>query len=489
MASFKELSLSRPLPNPSQRQHSHSISLGAVNANHRVTRRKSVTTAAANAAAAIAASMKEGESASSLPMSGHRRSLGGRKGLESTSVGATSGFSSYLSRSVNSPSQEPPVARKASPSNSDADDDTKSLKGRNRRASEGAQSKTEGKRVPAELRCERCGKGYKHGSCLSKHMCVSPPMPAVSLLRSIENMRHVGSVQVALVLVDVFLFLWYLRWEHDPAWAITSKLLISKHQQVQLLEAATVLVTMNHDDPEQSPEADSEFSSASPDASSDVRDGLSSVETTPPPMDEEEDDDFEMSGMPANWTKRPSVSNASAFSRSYQSIPSSSYNDSAPLHSPAFSHFRQSSVDTRPSTADTRLHEDDEADLAAAIGLCNFGTPRTGPVSMSSDVPPVPPLPARYLDSSSHPGSSLSPALTQSGPMSEAYRRDSNADLFLSVSLNPSLSYKVSAERGPRGDSKASVPRRHSRNADVDFDNRAASAYDDDDGVFGRMEE
>ncbi|KAJ5703423.1 hypothetical protein N7493_011812 [Penicillium malachiteum] len=464
MASFKELSLSRPLPNPNQRQHSHSISLGAVNANHRVTRRKSVTTAAANAAAAIAASMKEGESASSLPMSTHRRSLGGRKGLESTSVGATSGFSSYLSRSVNSPSQEPPVARKASPSNSD--DDTKSIKGRNRRASEGAQSKTEGKRVPAELRCERCGKGYKHGSCLAKHMCVSPPPPqcrSAVLLRSIENMRHVGSVQVALVVISKSLIsplfqdiisLFPSRWHLVDVFLFV-------HQQVQLLEAATVLVTMNHDDPEQSPEADSEFSSASPDASSDVRDGLSSVETTPPPMDEEEDDDFEMSGMPANWTKRPSVSNASAFSRSYQSIPSSSYNDSAPLHSPAFSHFRQSSVDTRPSTADTRLHEDDEADLAAAIGLLQLR----------------------------HPGSSLSPALTQSGPMSEAYRRDSNADLFLSVSLNPSLSYKVSAERGPRGNSKASVPRRHSRNADVDFDNRAAPAYDDDDGVFGRMEE
>lgn len=170
--SAQELSLSRPLPNPAQRQHSHSISLGAVNANHRVTRRKSVTTAAANAAAAIAASMKEGESAL-LPMAAHRRSLGGRKGLESTSVGGASGFSSYLSRSVNSPSQEPPVARKASPSNSD---DGKALKGRNRRASEGAQSK-EGKRVPAELRCERCGKGYKHGSCLSKHMCVFPIPP------------------------------------------------------------------------------------------------------------------------------------------------------------------------------------------------------------------------------------------------------------------------------------------------------------------------
>lgn len=284
--------------------------------------------------------------------------------------------------------------------------------------------------------------------------------------------------------------LWYLRWEHDPAWAVTSKLLISKHQQVQLLEAATVLVNMNMDDvPEHSPDADSEFSSASPDASSDVRDGLSSAETTPPPMDEqEEDDDFEMSGMPANWTKRPSISNASAFSRSYQSIPSSSYTGSAPLHSPAFSHFRKSSVDTRPSTADTRLHEDDEADLAAAIGLCNFGTPRTGPVSNTPDVPPVPPLPARYLDSGSHPGNQ-SPRLAQSGPMNEALRRDSNAELFLSVSLNPSLSYKVSDEREVRTGEAASRESRQHRNADVDFGSRSAPVDDYDDGVFGRMEE
>jgi superfamily II RNA helicase len=33
------------------------------------------------------------------------------------------------------------------------------------------------------------------------------------------------------------------RWEHDPAWAITSQLLISKHQQVQLLEAASGVVS------------------------------------------------------------------------------------------------------------------------------------------------------------------------------------------------------------------------------------------------------
>ncbi|CAG7944227.1 unnamed protein product [Penicillium salamii] len=439
--------MSRPL-NPNQR-HAHSISLGASNSNHRVTRRKSVTTTAAHAAAAVAASMEGGES-TSLPMGAHRRSLGGRKGLESASVGSASGFSSYLSRSINSPSQESP-ARKGSPGSDHSDG---KLKNRNRRASEGAQLKADGKRAAAAIRCDRCGKGYKHGSCLSKHM-----------------------------------------WEHDPAWAVTSKLLISKHQQVQLLEAASVLVTMNHDDPPDESaelaelaELESELSSGSPDARSELRDGLSSAETTPPPMDEEEDDDFEMSGMPAQWAKRPSVSNASGFSRSYQSIPSSSYNDSAPLHSPTFSHFRNSSIDTRPSTADARLHEDDEADLAAAIGLCNFGTPRTGPVSLTPDVPPVPPLPARYLDSSSHPDSQ-SPHSAQSRPTMEAARRDSEANIFLSRSFNPSLSYKVSDEREVRTGGKEAQQSRQRRNADVDFGNRSAPADDDDDGVFGRMEE
>lgn len=191
MASFKELSLSRPLPQHNPRHHSHSISLGAVNSNFRVTRRKSVTTAAAAnaAAAAVAASMKEAPGdGTGITMPSHRR--GSRKGLESSSVGAPSGFGSYLSRSMNSPSQEPPVARKTSPNqandgsstgptNADANNPNSkpvSTKNRNRRASEGSHLvKGEGKRAMAELRCDRCGKGYKHGSCLSKHMCVSSP--------------------------------------------------------------------------------------------------------------------------------------------------------------------------------------------------------------------------------------------------------------------------------------------------------------------------
>jgi len=47
-------------------------------------------------------------------------------------------------------------------------------KARVRRASEGAHhGRGEGKRASGELRCEQCGKGYKHSSCLTKHLSVS----------------------------------------------------------------------------------------------------------------------------------------------------------------------------------------------------------------------------------------------------------------------------------------------------------------------------
>ncbi|KAL4991063.1 hypothetical protein BDW68DRAFT_18017 [Aspergillus falconensis] len=460
MASFKELSLSRPFPQSAPRHHSHSISLGAVNSNHRVTRRKSVTTtAAANAAAAVAATLKDSPDSVATSMPAHRR--GSRKGLESSSVGATSAFSSsYLSRSINSPSRDSLVARKTSPSQlqetapmaqnavdgSIAPGKPISTKNRNRRASEGGHMvKGEGKSSRPELRCDRCGKGYKHGSCLSKHM-----------------------------------------WEHDPAWAITSKLLISKHQQVQLLEAASVLVNMNVEDPTAvNPDAESETSSASPDASSELRDGLSSAETTPPPMDEDNSDD-DMSIEPE---KPFGVNNlAPQYSHSFQSVPASSFTGSAPWPSPGFSHFRHSSIDARPPTAEAKLADDDEADLAAAIGLCNFGTPRMGPTSVSPGVPSVPPLPSRFLDQAS---ASENRNLGRSGSgasVTDTNLANSHQDMFLSLSYNPSMSYKVSDEREVRlGNTERSS--RQTRNADVDFGSRPTHADDDDDGVFGRMEE
>ncbi|EED20138.1 C2H2 finger domain protein, putative [Talaromyces stipitatus ATCC 10500] len=436
MASFKETSVSRPVPHmgtpvrqpQAQRSHSHSISLGAINANHRVTRRKSMS----------------------------------RRGTESTSIGATSGFSSYLSRGIHAASPDSIPGRKPSPvvideniavEGSGQEDKHVATKNRNRRASEGSHLvRGEGKRVSKEIRCDQCGKGYKHSSCLTKHM-----------------------------------------WEHNPAWAVTSKLLISKHQQVQLLEAATVLVAMNQETAdaaaevtaaaaaaasvEETNEIESDMSSASPGASSDIHDGISSAETTPPPMDE--DDEIELDEKPYIRNGSYSFNHPSAFSRSYQSVASSSYADNGSLHSPAFSHFRHSSIDTRPSTAETTgIHEEDSeaSDLAAAIRLCNFGTPRSNAVAGSSDVPPVPPLPARYLSQQS--GISNAGSLGVPG---------SNAAVFGSFSLDPSQSYKVSDERDVKmGD--ADRESRHRRNNDVDFGSRQMHD-DDDDGVFGRMEE
>ncbi|KAI8394292.1 uncharacterized protein BYT42DRAFT_554108 [Radiomyces spectabilis] len=54
-------------------------------------------------------------------------------------------------------------------------------------------------------RCQQCGKIYKHRNCLAKHL-----------------------------------------WEHSEGWELTSKLMLTKHQQVQMLEAAAILMSMDH---------------------------------------------------------------------------------------------------------------------------------------------------------------------------------------------------------------------------------------------------
>ncbi|KAK4511085.1 ubiquitin C-terminal hydrolase Ubp14 [Mucor velutinosus] len=55
-----------------------------------------------------------------------------------------------------------------------------------------------------QYRCTDCGKSYKHPNCLQKH-----------------------------------------RWEHSEEWELTKKLPLTKHQQVQMLEAAAILIGMD----------------------------------------------------------------------------------------------------------------------------------------------------------------------------------------------------------------------------------------------------
>ncbi|KIX04799.1 uncharacterized protein Z518_05670 [Rhinocladiella mackenziei CBS 650.93] len=401
MASSKEPPSSRPVSGsfsrhtPTARQHSHSISLAAINPSHRVNRRKSVNAAASSTAqAAIAAALREQGDATAMPLQSHRRSVGSRKTTESHSMSSRPSMHSYFNGSSTASGQDNDAAVEDNSHDDELPPPSKNLstKHRNRRASEGSYLiKGDNKKTSSDLRCDTCGKGYKHSSCLTKHL-----------------------------------------WEHDPAWAITSKLLISKHQQVQLLEAASVLCNMTAEnlpagqsEPETSVIDPSEGSSGSPGfSSSEMQDELSSVETTPPVSE---------AAYPVPDSKRFSAS-SNGFSRSYRSIPSSSYTES--VLSPGLPPHRLSGVDFRPSTSGT----DDGTLAAAAAGLTfNSGTPRTKPTYLGSDVPPVPPLPQQYQSYNSKSSDSTltnvynpllqmhPPTLTQNISDERSYR-DSNDD-------------------------------------------------------------
>lgn len=179
---------------------------------------------------------------------------------------------------------------------------------------------------------------------------------------------------------------------------MTSKLLISKHQQVQLLEAAQVLVNMNADPKDgvnimESAIQESE-SSDSPAASgmSDAHDDDRSSRTSTPSQHEDK--------------YKPSRHDSynSAYSRSYQSTsgnsfaPSSTPGDASELY-----YYQQAGRGRRRlSQASSYVGEGDERDLTAAaesLLSCSLGTPKSGATQLPPDVPPVPPLPAQFQQS------------------------------------------------------------------------------------------
>jgi hypothetical protein len=148
--------------------------------------------AATNVAAMVAAIHEAPESSYTIGTPSNRRSMTlnrglGFKGTEPTSVGGTSGASDYPLSDIGTAhvqASNPAVsANFAAGDDSAVADDMPSSelenngtnnKGRGRRASEGAHLvKGGGKRISGgELRCDQCGKGYKHSSCLTKHLSV-----------------------------------------------------------------------------------------------------------------------------------------------------------------------------------------------------------------------------------------------------------------------------------------------------------------------------
>ena len=117
-------------------------------------------------------------------------------------------------------------------------------------------------------------------------------------------------------------------------------------------------------------------------------------------------------------------------------------------------------------------NDEDEAGLAAAVeSLCSFGTPRTGPVHLPADVPPVPPLPARFAGQNSFrlsSGAAATPTLHQG------------------FGMPPPLTHRLSDERDVK------MEEGHMPDVDDDYGHRSYSrgrSDEDDDGVFGSMEE
>lgn len=428
-------SSSTPIRHATSRYHSHSVSLGAVNPSHRITRRKSMNASTFNNVAVIAAALNDMDDKGSAPSkrgSLNLKTAASSRGVESSRYGGSSGDRYPLGglASNNENANEEAMDDEGSVIEDDflpSENVSTGSKARARRASEGSYlTKGEGKRSSGELRCEKCGKGYKHSSCLTKHL-----------------------------------------WEHTPEWILTSKLLISKHQQVQLLQAASVLVGMNHETTaaeDTTKPSESDHSSASPAASgsSDVREEeyyISSAETTPPPMNEHyamvEDAD-------SSRSKRHS-GNSSSFSRSYQSAPSFSL--------PAGSNLSQYHQQRRPSSSGVASAEvdEEEAGLVAAVeSLCSFGTSRNGFVPFPDDVPPVPPVPAKYREYNVN---------RLSGNLGQL------PELALSAPSYQSLSDEQDMKKG-----NSHIVHVHE---DYDYDDHSIShgrSDEEDDGIFGAME-
>lgn len=168
-----------------------------------------------------------------------------------------------------------------------------------------------------------------------------------------------------------------------------------------------MLVAMNQDTDMSSveslaPPLDSDRSSASPLASvsSAIQDDeISSLEITPPPF--EYHHEYKYSTHNQSKTHYRYSSTSSIYSQSYQSTGGrDSIAGSVPTAASYGSTTQFSFHGRRPSASGTQYSHsqvgEDDAGIAAALDLCSFGTPRTGPIHNGDDIPPVPPLPAKF---------------------------------------------------------------------------------------------
>lgn len=211
--------------------------------------------------------------------------------------------------------------------------------------------------------------------------------------------------------------------------------------------------------PDSARESQSDAESYSPIASrySDPRDRLSSAETTPPPHGD---------------SSAAVASESHSYSRSYQFVPPpNSFQTTASVPNGSAFNYNRQAPGARPASSGRNHTGKEDRDLAAAVELlsCNFGSSKevsppahAGP----TDAPPVPPLPAQYLDEA---------ARSWGGPV-----------FFGSLpSRQPeSFARGEACIRNVKIEESESV-----MDEDEDDSRLRARSDEDDDGVFGRMEE
>ena len=166
------------------RIHSHSVSSGSLIPNHRVTRRKSVSSnSASNVAAMVAAVREAGDTTLGMPITNRRNTVSknaSSRGALGSSPSPPASLPGNRMRTISTEKLE----RGDSAIDDDMDDEeqTDFKQSRLRRASEGQHLMKDGKKVNGgDLKCDKCGKGYKHSSCLTKHLFVPTCLFACSM--------------------------------------------------------------------------------------------------------------------------------------------------------------------------------------------------------------------------------------------------------------------------------------------------------------------
>jgi hypothetical protein len=138
-----------------------------------------------NVAAMVAAVREAGDTSLGMPISVRRNTMSktGRAGMGSLPSPPASLLGHRMSMAASvKPDRNESAIDDQNDEEMDDDEEAGFKQARTRRASEGQHLMKDGKKANAgDLKCEKCGKGYKHSSCLSKHLFVPTVPPTCSI--------------------------------------------------------------------------------------------------------------------------------------------------------------------------------------------------------------------------------------------------------------------------------------------------------------------